>query len=577
MHLHTSFSEQSGSMDGHLDQAQRNGVDVVWWTDHDFRMSSLYYRRVVHFTSLSGERGSPGEGGTPWEWHEDRTGPLARESGGQIVESPYSPLDTVARGSLSITAHSPSGSPGAVKYTADASKAGWNYTGTLIGQIFRFEVLPTSTGPDGYLEFLLSTSYHPARGGRPAGTYSVSYRIGPPSSGAARSANGLLGVVNVAATHGRWNSILIRPSDDIAALWPDLEARDFGSFGLTFGAVSTGSRSSGYFDYLRISRQQSGEVQMSAQRALQAEYARRVPEVTQHQGLEVSLFTTHVNWFGGNVTLPDYTGINSSNYDAHLRDAVVPEIHRLGGLASLNHPFGTGSGPGLAPSTQRSLMQRLGASLITNKALGTDLLEVGYHRRAGVDIAQHIGLWDICSRNGIFLTGTGVTDDHFCTGWTGVNNDWITSAWATSTSEPALLSALQAGRGWSTSLSRFRGTLDLAADGGHPMGSVSVASSTRRTVTVMATDLPVGGNLEVIQGHVDYAGPARPQPGNRTVAHYTPQELRRGSLSLPVDTNESSFVRTVVHDATDRIVGLSNPIWLLRDPPPTGIPSRRAS
>lgn len=577
MHLHTSFSEQSGSMEGHLDEAERNGVDVVWWTDHDFRMSSIGYRRVVHFTSLSGERGNPGEGVTPWEWREDRSGPLTSDSRGQIVVSPCSPLDTVAGGSLSVTADSTSIATAAVKFTADARKAGRNYTCTLTGQIFRFEVLPTSAGPDGYLEFLLSTSFHPARGGRPAGTYSVSYRIGTPSTGAVRSANGLLGVVNVAATHGRWNSILIRPCDDIAALWPDLDPRDFGSFGLTFGAVSTGSKSSGYFDYLRISRQQSGEVQLATQRALQTKYAHRFPNVTQHQGLEISLFTTHVNWFGGNVALPAYVGINPSNYDQYLRGAVVPDIHRVGGLASLNHPFGAGSGPALAASTQQTLMQELGASLISSKALGTDLMEVGYHQRAGVDIAHHIGLWDICSRNGIFLTGTGTTDDHFCTGWTQVNNDWITSAWARNTSEPALLSALGAGRSWSTSLSRYRGVLDIEADGCHPMGSVSVANSARRTVTVTATDLPTGAVLEVVQGQVDYAGPAHPLPGNRTIARYTAQDMKRGSRSLAVDTNNSSFVRTVVHNATNRIVGLSNPVWLLHDVPPTGIPSRRAS
>ena len=37
MHLHACFSEGTASMDTHLDQARRTGVDVVWWTEHDFR------------------------------------------------------------------------------------------------------------------------------------------------------------------------------------------------------------------------------------------------------------------------------------------------------------------------------------------------------------------------------------------------------------------------------------------------------------------------------------------------------------------------------------------------------------
>ena len=44
-------------------------------------------------------------------------------------------------------------------------------------------------------------------------------------------------------------------------------------------------------------------------------------------------------------------------------------------------------------------------------------IEVGYKSRAGMDLAHHVGLWDILSRNAIFLTGNGVTDDHSGTNW----------------------------------------------------------------------------------------------------------------------------------------------------------------
>src|SRR5689334_25123774 len=35
MHVHSSFSEQDGSMDSQLFQATKNSMDVLWWTDHD--------------------------------------------------------------------------------------------------------------------------------------------------------------------------------------------------------------------------------------------------------------------------------------------------------------------------------------------------------------------------------------------------------------------------------------------------------------------------------------------------------------------------------------------------------------
>ena len=59
MHIHSSFSEQNGSMQGHLYQATKNAVDVLWWTDHDHRMDAINYRDATHFTSFS-ERERPG-------------------------------------------------------------------------------------------------------------------------------------------------------------------------------------------------------------------------------------------------------------------------------------------------------------------------------------------------------------------------------------------------------------------------------------------------------------------------------------------------------------------------------------
>ena len=38
MHVHASFSEGSASMQAHLAEAERTGVDVIWWTEHDHRM-----------------------------------------------------------------------------------------------------------------------------------------------------------------------------------------------------------------------------------------------------------------------------------------------------------------------------------------------------------------------------------------------------------------------------------------------------------------------------------------------------------------------------------------------------------
>jgi len=164
----------SGSMESQLIQAQLNNVDVLWWTDHDHRMEQAGFRNAVHFTSLTDETTD----GKPWHWQQQTAGSLSSDSGGRIVDSPASPNDPVARGSLSLTAQSTSTTRASLGFYADSRSARLNYQGNLYGQTLTVDVLPTDIGPDAYLELALTTSYHGPSGGRPAGIYTVAYRFG---------------------------------------------------------------------------------------------------------------------------------------------------------------------------------------------------------------------------------------------------------------------------------------------------------------------------------------------------------------------------------------------------------------
>jgi hypothetical protein len=577
MHIHSAFSEQYGSMQGHLLQAQQNAVDVIWWTDHDYRMSGLTYRKTVHFTSLTDEQPAAGEG-RPWLWEIQRSGDLAAGASGSIVTNPCSPLDPVVGGSLAVSAQSQNDSVAKIGAFADANAADWNYHCSLIGQTLSIEVLPTAISSRAYLELRVTSSYHPASGGTPAGQYVLSYRFGGSGVAGTRSVSGLTGVVNVAVSRGVWNSIAVTPATDIAALWPDMDSRDFGMYALTLNAVSTGDVASGNFDYLRFTRS-SGAVQLATQPEMEAGYAAAYPGVTQYQGMEISLTVPHVNWFGSGVVLTDYgtvTGGNQPKYQAFVQETVIPQIHSMGGLASYNHPFGVSSGAALPQATQDQKLATLAAAMLVDSALGTDLLEVGYPLRAGIDLAHHVGLWDVLSRNGIFLTGNGPSDDHVGTNWLRNGNNWFTSAWAVSSAESDLLTALAAGRSWCASLPWFRGGLDLLVDGVCPMGSVSVSTLATRQLAVIATGLPTNAVVQVLQGTVDYAGKTSPTPNTSVIASLSTAELAGGSVTLQVDNAVSSFVRTQVLDSTGTVVALSNPAWLLLQPPPGGIPGPRA-
>jgi hypothetical protein len=600
MHVHSSFSEYDGSMDAQLWQATQNAVDVLWWTDHDQRLNDLEYRKTVHFTSLTKEQPAPGEGLKPWKWEQKNSGPLASSSG-SIVQNPCSPNDPVAGGALSLAAASQSTSPAMYGFLAVAYAN--NYQCTLMGQSLSIDVLLNPGWSRGYLELAIGTSNHEATGGRPAGDYALSYRLIPAGGPASRTAQGNLGVMTIPVDNSSgWATVTVTPSDDIAALWPDLDYRDFGLFELSLHAVSLGDAVSGYFDYLRFTRSLSGEVLLQQQHQMGARLAAQYPSVIQRYGLEMSLDPgtpdSHLNWFGSGVTVLDYGEMGPAQWQAYLRGTVVPHIHAAGGLASYNHPFGVGwPTTALSQTDQDYVLQQTAAALLPSGGhpgvLGCDLLEVGYVLRGGpapgpghglstegVDLKHHLELWDVMSRNAVFLTGNGTNDDHWGKDWHGVRNNWATSVWASSTSIPDLLAALAAGRAWCGSLSQFAGpaaSLDLVVDGCCPMGSVSLSALTARQLTVTATAIPTQGSLQVLQGAVDYAGTSDPTSNAQPIASYTAAQLASngGSETITVDTTAESYLRTVVRDANGKTIAASNPVWLLHNTPPNGIPAPR--
>src|SRR5262245_49037479 len=65
LHVHGSFSEGVGSLDSHGYEASDVGCDVVWWSDHDFRITS--YEHVSRFGFEDWDE--PLERNEPWRTH----------------------------------------------------------------------------------------------------------------------------------------------------------------------------------------------------------------------------------------------------------------------------------------------------------------------------------------------------------------------------------------------------------------------------------------------------------------------------------------------------------------------------
>lgn len=167
-----------------------------------------------------------------------------------------------------------------------------------------------------------------------------------------------------------------------------------------------------------------------------------------------------------------------------------------------------------------------------------------------------------------------MSDDHGGQNWATLADNNITYVWAMSTGKDDLVDALRAGRAWWVNPVRWRGAMDIEVFGRRAMGSVLLTSAARLAVRLTVTDLPTGGALHIVESPVDYPGVADPTPATRSVV-VPAAELDNGRYDHIVEPRDGSFVRLQARDSADRVIGESNPFWILREEPPHGIPAAR--
>ena len=148
MHIHASFSEGIGSMQAHLAEAERIGVDVIWWTEHDHRMVARGHLTDVHFTGLSEYAG-----GVSLTWQSTYAGQLASSS--VTFGKPGSDNDP-GDSAMHMTALS-SGGPGGTR-TMTASPRNYALTTSLDGTTIELDVRPDDVGEDAWFDIVLDTS-----------------------------------------------------------------------------------------------------------------------------------------------------------------------------------------------------------------------------------------------------------------------------------------------------------------------------------------------------------------------------------------------------------------------------------
>lgn len=589
LHMHGSMSEQSGSWEWHTAKAESLGLDVVWWTDHDWRLSSIRSMKRYDFESTVWDAqrsrwSEPDEAiyGEFRYWEIDPAG------GGFLVTAV---VDSVAFGGARSFRLSAVGYPGPDFRAAHVTQTCSDFQNhhSLAKHVrLRFRVLPEQLDPvDARLVFEAELSDHPD------GTPKLRYVLGS-LDGEGPDA------IPLGYTPGVWNEYVVDVTQDAVARFSaggidSLRVLDntlaFVRLGLE---CRNGAAAVVFFDEYRIEPDpaREGPPMVDAARSIAAYYETRVPAVKHFVGSEVSLYRAqpHLNAYAPDLALVDYTGHAFSD-TLHY---AIEQIHAQGGAVSLNHLFGPQywyeNIPNETPEHRDARRTYTKRVYIGNRALGVDVLEAGYRRRGGCDLVHHLDLWDALNANMVFITGNGVTDSHGrgpyeLDGWgpseAGLRftNNFVTWLYAETFDEAGFVRAMKGGRAYFGDPYRWQGAVELRTTDGFRMGQVVLTDLPAHDVLVEVTN--VAPDVEVRLKQVEMRDDVWP-------TYLAPSYLRDEALAGTVDggvfrdtvsvsTALPSFVRVEVYDGSGGEMVFSNPLHLVTELPSRGIAAERAA
>ena len=587
LHLHGSMSEGPGSMHGHNVRASSLGstVDVLWWTDHDWRIAGHSYVTDFDFEKgLQEEQTVPRrlrrddwQGAAPLpEWFLHPAKPLEPASLESVTQGWYLKTPAASAQSARLEVSEEQARTGKRSLRAEISAPGPNWerrvlafeaswertTASLASQVrIRLSLLPLRLVGDARLVLMVLLSQHPPEfQGRLDYLFSArgnqiieGERVAPGQVlDAARPGHPYplrRVAIDVPYREGEWNDLVLDISGDaeryglggadnsIVAIQLAIEAR-------------TGGKLLAYLDDFEIERNKLGEALFQEEKRM-AQLLSKERGIVNHVGQEVS-YGAHLNAYGPRIPLAD----SDSHPHGYSPAQVVQLAHEYGGIVSLNHLFGSAwtrrplEGSPEARASFAALVDRL----IAERGYGADLLEVGYRSR-GHGIRAFIDLWDHLARAGVIMTGVGVSDSHDNEkGWLSRNN-FITWVYAQSHSQESLIEALRAGRAYFGDPVLFSGRLEIETGSGHIMGQVAPLRPGFRTIHYRADGIRPGQVVHLIR---DGKVVRRIEPQGASFAF---------EESLPAD--RAGFVRfELVQDGSP--IALSNPLYFSANAPAEG-------
>jgi hypothetical protein len=246
------------------------------------------------------------------------------------------------------------------------------------------------------------------------------------------------------------------------------------------------------------------------------------------------------------------------------------------GFVTWNHPYGLNAS-GTTPDpvgTRRNLF----STQLNNPVapfLGAMGLEVGYAARGGMTFQGHLDLWDTFTRNGVWLTGTGVNDEHNRANWAALGNGFLTGVFPAAMTEQAIAAGLRSGNAYTAHAGKWPGSmLSMYADD-VPMGGVAIGSPASRNVVISTANLPTGCRVQLLASPVDFTGV---DPATTKVAEWTSDQLGTGgtgTVSTVVSQPGPAFYRAQVVLSSGVPIATGNPCVFLSSEPPRGVPADR--
>lgn len=564
MHLHGSFSEGEGSLDSHGFEASDLGCDVLWWSDHDFRITT--YEHVSRFGFEGWEE--------PLDRNESWAVRLPKYVGDtkslhvvSLPEGAAARLGTahVREGATSLLLVNHAGGAAGPLLLAFGAERSVHRRSLATGVRLRLALFPEELPDDARVLVKVQLSEHAPRAGLGLEARHLRYEIG--TAGGAPERQGATWVVPVRCERGRWNELELALSQDAVRGFPESPGEDNALYDLQLGLQTGGATARVHLDDLRIDQALSGPKVFERQRELIAEVGKLYPQLIQLQGVEVSYESRHLNLFCEDTPLPDYEALardaprdpkdpavlDKRAFHERVLAWVLDETHARGGLVSYNHPFGVGFEGARVPRTKEEHL----AILLANRADRTDILEVGYRDRGGADLDDHLWLWDQAALAGLRLVGTGVSDSHGGAEnrWRGSANNFVSWIYARAPDKRGLIEGLRAGRVYFGDLERFDGTLDLVVDSGERMGATLRTERSSIEVELVATGTRAGQSLVLVES------------GVRTQTLPITGDSIRHAVRLALPAEGPSFVRFEVHDESGPIA-LSNPVHFLKPDAP---------